>query len=568
VGAAAGTAVEDVDRLRGAGAVALALRVIEQEQPEYSVRPVGWQRWERRRLAILESRGSWSAVISRVAEYPSPLPDDFWIAAQESVARAYLATGDAGSAIAVLAGLIWSTAQDTAMFGEWVERLVRWRAMLAESYLIAGQLSDARTTALRYRLDYAADPGGWRIANAKALLRAGRDVEARELLIGLETTQATYLKLLLRARNVSVDPVELLAEMGPLLGEGKLPGAQRAQLWASLANAAVRYRDYEVRVTAMEQAVALRAPLAAGDRLVGVDADALWDAYAAYAAAIANESNLLVGRFDDWLALAETGSGVGDPKARAMYAYLATQNRDARVAGIARTGLVSMLAREPRGLVILGALYLESRRFPKLSALPAAVRAPLIAYAVGESRLDLAEQLLAGLDGEARRGLALRWRAPVAVALIANGGVDEALALFGEEFDAGANQEPDAVDAAVSVALALQTAGEYQHAAVLLARAVAIARSPLERRELLLLAAESEGYAGRHDRAARLFIESAARPDGGPADAWSRSVRLQAARALARAGLDEDAVGVLQSILADSPRPGERAVVEQAMRHF
>ena len=176
--------------------------------------------------------------------------------------------------------------------------------MLADSYLLAGRLSDARTTALRYRLDYGADPEGWRIAHAKALLRAGRDVEARELLIGLETTQATYMKLLLRARNVSVDPVELLSEMAPLLGEGKLAEAQRAQLWASLANAAVRYRDHEVRVTAMEQAVALRAPLAAGDRLVSVDADALWDAYAAYAAALANESNLLVGRFGDWLALA------------------------------------------------------------------------------------------------------------------------------------------------------------------------------------------------------------------------------------------------------------------------
>ncbi len=572
VAASATTTVEDVDRLLNTGAVALALRVVEQDQPKYSASPVSWQRWERRRLAVLESRGDWPAVIARVAEYPSSLPDDFWIAAQESAARAYLATGDAGSATVVVAGLIWSTAQDTAMFDESVERLNRWRAMLAESYLLAGRLSDARTTALRYRLDYAADPEGWRIAHAKALLRAGRGVEARELLIGLETTQATYMKLLLRARNVSVDPVELLSEMGPLLGEGKLAGAQRAQLWASLANAAVRYRDHEVRVTAMEQAVALRAPsgapLAAGDRLVSVDADALWDAYAAYAAALANESNLLVGRFGDWLALAETSGAADGLKARAMYAYLATQNRDARVADIARTGLVSMLTREPRGLAILGRLYLESRRYPKISAIPAAVRAPLIAFAVGESRLDAAEKLLAGLDPEARRGLAPEWRAPVAVALIGNGRVDEALALFGEDFDAGGSPEPVAVDAAVSVALALQVAGEYQQAATLLSRALAISRSPWERRELLLLAAESEGYAGRHDRAARLFIESATRPDGGPADDWSRSASLQAARALARAGLDEDAVGVLRSILADSPRPSDRAFVEQAMRRF
>ncbi len=568
VGAAANTTVEDIDRLLDAGAVALALRVFEQEQPKFSARPVSWQRWERRRLAILESREDWSAVIDRVAEYPSSLPDDFWITAQESAARSHLATGDAGAATAIIAGLIWSTAQDTAMIDERADRLTRWRAMLVDSYLLAGRLSDAQTTVLRYRLDYGDDPDRWRLAHAKALMREGRDVEARELLIGLETTEVLYMKLLLRARNASVDPVELLSEMGPFLGEGRLLEAERAQLWASLANAAARYRDHEVRVTAMEQAVALRAPSAARDRFVSVDSDALWDAYGAYAAALANESHLLVGRFDAWLALAEKYSGAGDLRARAMYAYLSTQNRDPRVAGIARMGLVSTLAREPRGLAVLGGLYLESRRYPKISAIPPALRAPLIAYAVGESRLDVTEQLLAGLDAEARHKLSLEWRAPVAVALIGNGRIDEAVALFGEDFNAGGSPDSVAVGAAVSVALALQAAGEYQNSAALFSRALAIARSPWERRELLLLAAESEGHAGHHDRAARLYIESAALPDDGPADAWSRSASLQAARALARAGLDEDAVGVLETILADSPRPDERLLVERALRRF
>ncbi len=567
-GAASETTVGDIDRLLDAGAPGLALRVIERDQPKFSASPVAWQRWERRRLAILESRQDWSAVIHRIAEYPSTLPDDFWIAAQESVLRSHLASGDASAASAIIAGLIWSTAQDTARVDEWAERLNRWRSQLGGSYLLAGQLPDAQTAVLRYRLDYGDEPAGWRLAHAKALLREGHEREARRLLIGLETTEVAYMKLLLRARNSGVDPVELLSEMAPFLGEGRLLEAERAQLWASLASAAARYRDHEVRVTAMEQAVALRAPVAAGDEFVDVDADALWNAYRAYAAALANESQLLVGRFDAWLALAEQHSDAGDPKARAMYAYLATQDRDPRVAGIARKGLVSTLTRERRGLTILGRLYLESSRYAKISSIPAALRAPLIAYAMDESRLDVSRQLLAGLDAEARNALSLEWRAPVAVALIGNGRIDEAVALFGEDFAAGGSPDRMAVDAAVGVALALQAAGEYKHSAALLSRVLAMAPWPQQRRELLLLAAEAEDRAGHHDRAARRYIESATLPHGGPADAWWYSANLEAARALARAGLVEDAVGVLESALANNPPSDQRVLVEHVLRRF
>ena len=561
-------ALEDIDRLLDAGAVTLALRVIEQDQPKYSESSVRWQRWEHRRLAILELRGDWAAVTRRVAEYPPSLPDDFSVSAGESAARSYLALGDAQAAAAIIVGLIWGTAQDTAMVDEHGERLTRWREMLVESYLLGGQLPDAQSTVLRYRLDYGHDPDRWRLAHAKALIRAGRDGEARQLLIGLESTEVSYMKLLLRARNISVDPVILLSEMGPFLGEGRLLASERAQLWASLASAAARYRDHEVRVTAMEQAVALSAPLEARNRFVGVDADALWDAYDDYAQALANESHLLVGRFDAWLALAEQYANAGDVRARALYAYLSSQDRDTRVAEVAAARLVTALAREARGLRVLGALYLDSRRYATLSAIPSALRAPLVAYAVAESRLDVAKRLLAGLDTRARATLPLEWRAAVAVALIGTGSVDQALPLFGEDFNAGDSPLATAVDAAVRVALALQTAGEYAHSAALFSRILALVEAPWERRELLLLAAESETRAGQHERAARLYIESAALPGGGPADAWSHAAKLQAARALAQAGLDEDAIGVLQSALADSQRLDTRVLAEHALRRF
>jgi len=567
--AAAETSVADLDRLLDAGATSLALRVIEQEGPPFTASPVRWQRWERRRLAILGILQDWPAIVEHVAAYPSPLPDDFQVTAGQFAARAHIALGDGRAAAAVLADLVWGSTQETAMIGERAERLARWRGLLIEAYLLSGRLADAETAALRYGLDYGRQPAGWRVAHAKALMRADHDVEARELLVGLETTQVVYMKLLLRARNASADPIELLSEMAPYLGEGRLLEAERAQLWASLANAAAGYRDHEVRVTAMEQAVGLHATVVAGDRFVDVDADKLWDAYRDYAAALANEAHLLVGRFDAWLALADTFSASGDTKARAMYAYLSDQERDRSVAETARGGLVSSLAGQPRGLRVLGALYLESSRNPDPSATPADLRGPLIAYSVEAARPDVARRFLAGLDGDALRTLAPAWRGAVAVALVGEGRIDEAVALFDRDLRAGAAVDPVTVGAAVDVALALQTAGAYEQSAALFARVLdAAPMTAGQRRGLLLLAAEAEGQLGDHDRSARLYIESAAVPGGGPVDAWSRHARLGAARALARAGLETDAAVVLRGTLEDSPGPDERVFVEHRLRRF
>ncbi len=507
-------------------------------------------------------------MIARIADYPSSLPDDFRVTAEESAARAHLALGDAGAANAVITRLIWGTTQDTAMTGERSARLTRWRQMLVDSYLLAGQLSDAETAVLRYQLDYAEAPEGWRLGRAKALMRAGEDIPARKLLIGLDSTEVAYLKLLLRARGIGADPVELLSEMGPFLGSGRLLSGERAQLWAALAGAAARYRDHEVRVTAMEQALALRAPMAAEDQFISVDGDALWAAYSDYAVALANESHLLVGRFDAWLSLADTFSDSGDSAARALYAYLSIQPRGAQIADSARIGLISTLAREPGGLAVLAGLYLDSRRYPEISATPEALRAPLIAYAVQESRHGLAESLLAGLPLEGGQDLSLGWRAPVAVALIHDGRADEAVVLFERPLGADGGSPELALSAAVEVGRALQVAGEHQQAAALLSRASALATSPWQRRELLLLRAQAESDAGQHGRAARLYIESAALPADGRADIWSRAASLQAARALARAGLDEDAVAVLKASLSDSARVDERVFVEHALHQF
>ena len=577
-----------VDGLIEAGAGGLALRIIDRDQPPLASSAVLWQRFERRRLDVLVSRDDWAAVIARVAEYPASVPDDFRAYAEELSARAHLARGDGKAAAAVLAGLIWGSAQATAMVDERRARLERWRALLAESYLLADRLDDAQTTVLRYGLDYGDPPAGWRLVYARALIRNGDHARARELLEGLESTEVEYLRLLMRAREPGVDPVDLLIEMGPMLGEGRLLPAERAQLWAALAGAAARYRDDVVRVTAMEQAVALAASVEARDRIVAIDVDDLWGAYEAHAATLANEARLLVGRFDAWLALAREYDGAGDVRARALYAYLAEQKRDARVAGAARAHLAEALAAQPHGLDVLGALYLGSDRYADIGDVPAELRAPLVAYALYAGRGDLGERLLEGLDAQARGALALRWRTPVAVALIGAGRVDEGLALFAvdavaasgaSETDTAAGRDaPDEqlddkladelADSLARVALALQNAGEYAHASAFAARALNRTRDPRRRRALLLLGADSEALAGHHARAASLYIGAARVPVADGADGRARAATLEAARALARAGLDADAVAVLERLPADGPDTGANDVTGRLLRRY
>ena len=566
--AAVGSDVDEIDALIDAGAGALALRIIEREQPPLAQSAPGWQRFERRRLDILASRNDWPALIERVGGYPPAVPDDFWSHAQEMRARAYLASGDARAATAVLAELIWGPAQDTAMADERRVRLKRWRGMLAESYLLAGQNSDAQTAALRYSLDYADEPLDWRMLHARALVRSHDDAGARELLQGLDSTEAAYLRLLMRAREAGADPVEVLSEMRPWLGEGRLTRAERAQLWASLAAAAAAYRDPIVRVTAMEQAVVLAAPVAARDRFVRVDADDLWDAYEALAAALANEERLLVGRFDAWLALARRFDGAGDARARALYAYLAAQKRDAGVAGAARTHLAEALATQSRGLEILAALYLDSDRYPNVDDVPRELRAPLAAHAIAHARTDLAARLIAGMDAQERGALALRWRVPVAVTLIDTDRVEAALALFAEDGQSHDARSEEWADALATLALALQMAGEYEHSAALATRALPHAQNPQRRRALLMLGADSAARAGQHERAARLYIAAARVPGEGAADGHARSARLDAARVLARAGLHADALAVLDGLQAHDAHVDRDDFLGQMLRSY
>jgi hypothetical protein len=541
-----GGSLAEVDALVQAGAPSLALAVVERHQPFFLFDAVAWEQWERRRLRLYADGNQWSSLLARLSQHPGTTREPLRRFALELGAEAHLALGDGDGARDAYARLIWGRAGEApAAAGD---DLARWRAGLAHGYLLAKHPEDAHAATLRYRLDYGEDAPGWRLAYAEALVRSGSDTEARELLAGLDHPRADFLRLLLLARDPGMDPDTLLLEAAASLDDGSLDADLRAQLWAALAQVAARYRDHEVRVTAMEQALALGPVGNRTEGFVTIDGDQLWDAYDDHAGVLANQAHLLVGRFDSWLALADQ-QAVSDPlKARALYAHLSREGRAPDIAERARRGLLVMLAGEPRGLNILGGLYLDSRRYGRPESIPAAARAPLLAVAEGESRRALAEGLAGEFTSEDGDAVPAPWRAPVALALIAEGRAAQAAALVaGDLSPGGATRVPDG-DSALGVGLALVGAGEAKAARALLARALATPGRTEDPGLLYALALANRGI-DDHREAARLFLHSAGAGGGSGGDAWAALMALEAARSLTEAGLERDAEGVLAGAL-------------------
>ena len=128
----------------------------------------------------------------------------------------------------------------------------------------------------------------------------------------------------------------------------------------------------------------------------GITGPGLWQCYEMLASDIANTNQLLVGSFDEWLALID--SGLTTPGAtRALFAFLVLNGSQA-IREIAEPRLIEALRAEPQGARVLHTLYLSSSPADEQAVVPETVRYPLIELALDDGRLALARELADGLD--------------------------------------------------------------------------------------------------------------------------------------------------------------------------
>lgn len=545
--------------LLAAGASSLALGLIEAQQPASAASYAVWVRWEQQRIAALKAERKWRQISDRLAKRPRGLPAEFEGWAETELAAAWLQLGEGGSARARLRSLLWRSPRAPMA----PDLVPRWRRMVIESYLVDGRFDDAYTATLRYDLDYGDAEKEWRLVRARVLLGVERTAELVRLTAGAATDEERVYSLLARARTGGLSVVELFAEAEAQVDNPGLPADLRYRLWAEIARKAARAKNPFLRVRALEGALALRY-LASDRRGAGViDGDALWESYLEYALVIGNAERLLVGRDEGWLALARAVRAAEPIKARAIYAHVARRAANISAGDAAEREFLELLAGADGAPQILRELYLESKRFPGIDAVPEPARLVLAEHAGDE--LELAARLLRGLGAEPGGSPTPAWALRRVRVLLWTGRQPAAIRRLRDLFSEAEAVPPEALPLAWSVLSELQRAGEPGTAAELLLTIASRVPSPAERREMFYAAAEWLSEAGRYEEAARMFFKAIPKVGAADSDVWARLAHYRAGMALVRAGRIRDGRRVFLTLLDRTREPEARARIERVI---
>lgn len=350
--------LDDIAELARQGAPDVALRFVDSHQPASADQPAEWARWERARIAILQERKDWQAVVRRVAGFPAEAPRDFTRWAWAQSAAAYIELGQGARSRDVLLRLLW-TSRDGADSAQ----IAQWRRMVIRSYIADGRKEDAYTSIVRYQQDYGDADAQSRLLRAHVLLISGRPAEAVELLKSDSGPEARSLYLLARLRGGGHQE-DSMAEAAMALKNDKLAPAVKARLWATLAEGAGKIGEHSRRIACLEQAVLLDEGELARDGLFAIDTASVWEAYRNYARLLANQEQLLVGDFAPWFALAQRASDNNQPvQARALYALLALEADTLELRLRAHRQFTALLGKEKQGGELVRRLYRGVERF-------------------------------------------------------------------------------------------------------------------------------------------------------------------------------------------------------------
>lgn len=545
-----------------AGASTLALQLLDDHQPDGAPAGAEWMRWERARIAILQSHADWHAVIERLTNLPREVSPDFARWAMEQRARAHLELGEGRPARELLSSLIWGAAEPIE-----AETLADWRRGIIRAYLLEGRVEDAYTALVRYRQDYGDAGAGWDVLAAQVLLRANRPAEAMRVLEAERNPEGEGLHLLARLR-AGADQGAVLDDALKLAADIQLPPAVRFQAAAVAVAIADHRGDKAARAEALEYALALQTGVTERDPLFVLSADAehLWHAYLELGYEEGNKAHLLVGRDADWEAAATRVLDATPVTARALFAVLASAARSPDSRTQAHTALALSLVRDGRG-ELLRALYLQSQRFPQIQDVPPPVRALLAPYALSAGDDELARRLVDGLPEAAPAGIdPVDWQTLYASALALKGDTAQAAELFGRLLQDGKALTQAQEELIAQGALRLLHAGHPREAAELFEGL--LRRGAWAGREHVMFhwLGEACQAQGRFLHAARFYLKSAAHaPESAP---WRYYMHARAAQALASGGLVADARRIYGGLLQGSAEPARHTLIEGELRRL
>lgn len=561
VSAAGETSLAQLNDLAASGVPQLALHLLVQQQPDWKDDAAGWLRWERQRIQLLASGRNWVALHERTQNLPEGIPVKLerWFSTWR--ARALIELGQAGAARAELRRLLWRGQAEAA-------EIMDWRRLIIQSYRAEGLGDDAYAALLRFRQDYGSGRDEDSLLGAQVLLGQERAGDALAALQGLDAVEAKPLRLLAQLRADRAQAASVLLASRTLRGEKEVPEALRQQAAGVMAQAAQEAADPASAAIALEQVFAnwQRYPL--NHALFPLSPDALWDAYLAYAQAEGNRDQLLIGDDDAWLAKAGEAGRKQPILQRSIYALLALQGGSEAGRQQGHEALLQSLIQQSEGIAVVQQLYLSSRRYPVMGSVPETVRRALLDPAIASGDLPLAGRLMADLDAPSPGIDRVMWRLRQARLRLLNGEYDLAEAILSERVAASAELASPELDRLVQVIFDLQTVGEQARAYRLFAALQGQVADTQRKRELWYWMADARLAQERPIDAAALYLRSAMVPQPISQDPWGQTARYQAAKALAQAGLIEDANTLYNGLLKSTDDPARRAVLQREIQQL
>ncbi len=557
-------AMAPIDRLaeilelsRG-GASGLALRTLDAEQPGVTDNLDEWLRWERERIAILQSRGEWQVLADHLSELPDdlPLPLDRWIRTEH--ATALLGSGETDDALDMLRNLVWSNSGNL-----FEQELAHWRQLIVRVYLADSRLDDAQQAILRFQQDYRETSDTWAVLRARLYLRSNRAHDALALLGSHEDPEAQNLELLAALRSGKTAAPRVMDTAIKRGVEKNYSSRDKRAAWLIAAEAAIEIGNNKARISALERALA--GGVTDNDRLFTINADVLWDAYLDYGEQVGNELRLIVGNDADWFAAAES-LGRNDPvQARSLHAVVAFQSFNVEARGQAHQYFSQSLESQKNGGALLAAMYLESSRFPDLSVVPPQTRYLLVEHVLQKPDIPAASRLMAGLTEPPPDTDPGEWYLRQARVLLLGGHAEQGIDVLREIL---AREMEVETSRFLQVVFDLQTIERHEAALQFFLRLLDKELAAQQRREMLFWVADSYKALGRPLEAAQLYLRSAILQDPFAMDPWAQTARYYAAEQLAAAGLPADARNIYRGLLNATKDPGRQAVLRNNIQQL
>jgi hypothetical protein len=520
--AAASAAGDPLEVARGfsrEGARELALARVEAQQPAQFAAP-RWAEWENLRCELLSALGRHAELIARASALPATIPDRQLRACLAAAAKSAIATAEPALARAWLARFFWRGEPPAAEQREA-------RLTVVESYLAEKRTEDAYRLMLRYQQDYT--PIGDRVAVSftEALLAFGLEKDAINWFAQLPDESPARLRM--RLRMGLATPEQTIAQARALAA--KQPGV--AGYWVAIGEAAAQQKNPALALDALERTLDAADPREPAR--VAALAGALWKQYADIAAETANRAGLLKGDDARWSDFAARRLGPEPVVARALFAQLARGSASRETRFNAQLQLVTSLTQANLGRVAV-------RLFGDLQAFPLADLDPQVRYQLGNAAAEnglpaAAARFLEALPAPPTVG-AEDWELSLAAVYLKAGNTEQAAAELRKLVAGKGPLSPRQVSRSATLASDLAEAGQAKSAQEVL-RGLAPRADASTRRDVLLAQARVADAAGEHRTSAGAWLEAAL---AGPAPAGDVVAwRLNAARALVRAGLRDDA---------------------------